>query len=144
MISTKGRYALRVMIDMAEQKTDSFIPLCEIAERQGISVKYLEIVLKSLIKANLLEGRRGKGGGYKLTRQPHEYTVGEILDLTETSIASVACLMKDAKPCVRKDQCRTFSMWNRFSKMIDDFFYGITLADLMQESGEPVVCELRL
>lgn len=142
MISTKGRYALRVMIDMAEQKTNDFIPLNEIADRQGISIKYLEIILKSLVRANLLEGRRGKGGGYKLTRPPQEYTVGEILELTENSLASVACLMKNAKPCERKATCRTFRMWEEFTKVVSDFFYGRTLADLMQEEAKPVVCQI--
>ncbi len=92
MISTKGRYALRVMLDLAQQDTDSFIPLDEIAERQGISKKYLEIILKTLVSEKLLQGLRGKGGGYRLTRRPAAYTVGEILTLAEGSLATVACL----------------------------------------------------
>ncbi len=142
MISTKGRYALRVMIDMAEQHTTDYIPLNEIAERQGVSIKYLEIILKSLVKEKLLKGRRGKGGGYKLTRDPKEYVVGEILELTENSLVSVACLMKDAEPCERKANCRTFRMWEQFGNMVRDYFYGITLADLMRDNRSPALCQI--
>lgn len=131
MISTKGRYALRVMIDLAQQNTDSYVPLDEIAARQEISKKYLEIILKTLVKENLLKGLRGKGGGYRLTRSPSEYTIGEILELTEGTLAPVACLQNSAEPCRRKENCRTFPMWERFDQMIHDFFFGITLADLL-------------
>ena len=92
LVSTKGRYALRVMIDLAEHPTDGYIPLKLIAERQGISEKYLESIIKLLVRARLLTGLRGKGGGYRLTRSPEEYTVGNILRLTEDSMAPVACL----------------------------------------------------
>ena len=102
MISTKGRYALRVMIDLAEQNSAGYIPLNEIATRQQISEKYLEIILKVLVKNKLLEGQRGKGGGYRLTRPINEYTAGEILELTEGSLSSVACLAPDAPPCERQ------------------------------------------
>lgn len=131
MISTKGRYALRVMIDLAQQNTDSYVPLDEIAARQEISKKYLEIILKTLVKENLLKGLRGKGGGYRLTRSPSEYTIGEILELTEGTLAPVACLQNSAEPCRRKENCRTFPMWERFDQMTHDFFFGITLADLL-------------
>ncbi len=133
MISTKGRYALRVMVDLAQQDTDGFVPLDEIAERQGISKKYLEIILKTLVAKKLLKGMRGKGGGYRLTRRPEEYTAGEILELTEGTLASVACLRADAEPCERKARCNTLPMWERFDGMVHDFFYGITLADLAKE-----------
>lgn len=132
MISTKGRYALRVLIDLAEQHTDGYTPLNEIAARQGISEKYLESILKILVKEKLLKGLRGKGGGYKLTRSPSQYTVGEILELTEGTLASVACLQNGADPCPRKDSCRTLPVWMRFDKMVRDFFYGITLEDLIK------------
>ena len=134
MISTKGRYALRVMIDLARQDADSFVPLDEIADRQGISKKYLEIILKTLVAEKLLKGVRGKGGGYKLTRRPGEYTVGEILELTEGTLASVACLRSGAHTCERRERCDTFPMWERFDKMVHDFFYGITLEDFTTES----------
>lgn len=131
MISTKGRYALRVMIDLAEQNTDSYIPLGEIAARQEISEKYLEIILKILVKEKLLKGLRGKGGGYKLTRSPSEYTVWEILRLTEGNLAVVACLSPDAELCTRNAKCRTLPMWKQFDAMVYDYFSHITLADLI-------------
>ena len=132
MISTKGRYALRVMLDLAQQEQNRFIPLNEIAQRQQISKKYLEIILKTLVTENLLQGLRGKGGGYRLTRKPEEYTVGEILELTEGTLASVACLKDNANNCERKDICMTLPMWQKFDKMVHDFFYHITLEDLIQ------------
>lgn len=132
MISTKGRYALRVMIDLAEQGSDNYIPLKDIAIRQEISEKYLEIILKVLVKEKLLVGLRGKGGGYKLTRKPEDYSVGEVLELTEGTLATVACLAPDAKTCNHAENCRTLPMWKRFDTMVHDFFYGITLADLLK------------
>ncbi|MBQ3726206.1 MAG: Rrf2 family transcriptional regulator [Selenomonadaceae bacterium] len=131
MISTRGRYALRVMIDLAEQDSEKFIPLEEIAGRQGISKKYLELILKSLVQKNFLQGLRGKGGGYKLTRRPEEYTVGEILEITEGTLAVVSCLQEGAAPCERKNFCKTLPMWEKFNRMTREFFFGITLKDLM-------------
>ncbi len=130
MISTKGRYALRVMIDLAEQDPEKFVPLEEIALRQGISKKYLEAVLKSLVQNELLKGLRGKGGGYKLTRKAAEYTVGEILELTE-NMATVSCLQKNEFVCERESFCKTLPMWRAFDKLTRDFFIGITLEDLL-------------
>ena len=137
MISTKGRYALRVMIDLAQQASDSFIPLDEIATRQGISKKYLESILKVLVQKKLLKGLRGKGGGYQLTRTPDQYTVGEILELTEGTLAVVACLEADAEVCERKDHCTTLPMWTRFNNMVHTFFFSITLEDLVRETVAP-------
>ncbi len=131
MISTKGRYALRVMADLAEQNSNEYIPLKEIAARQEISEKYLEIILKTLVKEHLLVGLRGKGGGYRLTRKPEEYTVREILELSEGTLAPVACLAPDAGECSRQAQCKTLPMWEKFDTMVYDFFDGITLADLI-------------
>lgn len=136
MISTKGRYALRVMLDLAEQNRDDYVPLNEIANRQNISVKYLEIILKTLVQAGLLTGHRGKGGGYKLTRNPAEYPVGEILELSEGTLAPVACLSGDSEECPRKAACNTLPMWTRFDNMVHDFFYGVTLADIIDEKGK--------
>ncbi len=136
MISTKGRYALRVMIDLAQQPADAYVPLEEIAVRQDISKKYLESIIKILVNHKLLKGVRGKGGGYRLTRNPEDYTVGEILNLTEISLSAVACLQPDAEPCERKSSCKTLPMWSKFDKMIKDFFYGITLADLIDENKD--------
>ncbi len=132
LISTKGRYALRVMIDLAENQKDSYVPLKETAERQEISEKYLEGILKTLVQQNMLTGVRGKGGGYRLTRAPENYTVGEILRLTEGSLAPVACLEPGTKPCPRMAQCRTISMWEGLDKLISQYLDGITIADLMR------------
>lgn len=134
MISTKGRYALRVMIDLAEHDNGDFVPLSEIAERQEISVKYLEIILKTLVKEKLLQGHRGKGGGYRLTRAPADYPVGEILELSEGSMATVACLAEGAEACPRIGSCRTLPMWQRFDRLVHDYFYGITLEELVKEN----------
>ena len=105
----------------------------EIAERQEISKKYLESILGLLVKEKMLKGLRGKGGGYRLTRSPVEYSVGEILEAAEGPLASVSCLRYDAEPCARRDKCQTLSMWKRFDKTVHDFFYGITLEDLVNE-----------
>lgn len=132
MISTKARYALRVMIDLIQHREEGYVPLKEIANRQKISEKYLEIILKMLVKGNILQGLRGKGGGYMLTRQPEEYTVGEIIELTEGPLAPVACLMPDAKSCPRKEECITLPLWKKYDALTHDFFYSITLDDLIK------------
>ncbi len=132
MFSTKGRYALRIMIDLAEQHSSDYIPLKDIAERQEISKKYLEIIAKELVKAKLITGASGKHGGYKLTREPQEYSVGEIIERMEGPIVPVACLAPDAEECPRKDHCRTLSMWQEFYKIEQDFFYGKKLSDLIR------------
>ena len=131
MISTKGRYALRVMIDIAENQHDGYIPLKEIAARQEISEKYLEAIVKSLVKARYLTGLRGKSGVYRLTKTPDEYTVGNILRLTEGSLAPVACLEQNSVECPRMGDCHTLPMWRKLNTMINDYFDGITLADLV-------------
>ncbi len=131
MISTRGRYALRVLIDLAEHQNDGFIPMKEVAKRQGISLKYLERILPVLIKNKLLDGLPGKGGGYRLNRPPEEYIVGHILRLTEGDLAPVACLECDAKPCSRTAECKTLPMWEKYNKLTNDFFDGITIADLL-------------
>ena len=111
IVSTKGRYALRVMIDLAEHQTERYVPLKEVAARQEISEKYLENILKVLVQNGFLEGLRGKGGGYRLTRSPDQYTVAEILVLTEGNLAPVSCLAPGAAPCERMANCRTYNMW---------------------------------
>lgn len=132
MISTKGRYALRVMLDLAQQNSERYIPLDEIANRQEISKKYLEIIIKALVQNRLVTGLRGKGGGYRLTRLPAEYTVGEILEAAEGTLAIVACLQDGAKPCQRTARCATLPMWKKFDRMVHDFFFHITLEDLAE------------
>ena len=136
LISTTGRYALRVMIDLAEHQGEGYIPLKEIARRQEISEKYLESIIKLLVKARLLSGVRGKGGGYQLTRLPEHYTVDTILRLTEDSLAPVSCLDDAAAPCPRAAECRTLPLWQGLDKVIRDYLTGITLSDLMQQGVE--------
>lgn len=130
IVSTKGRYALRVMIDLAEHQSEKYVPLKEVAERQEISEKYLENILKVLVQNGFLAGLRGKGGGYRLTRSPDQYTVGEILMLTEGSLAPVSCLTPGAPSCHRMPNCRTYAMWKGLNDLISDYFSKITLADL--------------
>lgn len=132
MISTRGRYALRFMIDLAEHGNGRYIPLREIAERQEISLKYIEKIMPLLARGALIEGIHGKGGGYRLCREPEEYTVGEILRLTEGELAPVACLSEGAPPCPRASYCRTLPMWRDYCRMTNEFFDGITVADLIK------------
>ena len=134
-ISTKGRYALRVMIDLAEHNTGEYIPLNDIADRQEISEKYLESIVSVLSKGKLVNALRGKGGGYKLARAPEEYTVGSILKRVEGSLAPVACLEESPNTCPRAGYCKTLGMWTEFYKTIDRFFETITLADLLEQNG---------
>ena len=136
LISTKGRYALRVMIDLAEHQADGFIPLKAIAQRQEISEKYLENIIKLLVKARLLTGVRGKGGGYRLAKAPEQYTVGSLLRSTEGSMAPVSCLEPDADACPRAAECRTLPMWRGLDRLIAEYFENITLADLMHKDPE--------
>lgn len=136
MITTKGRYALRVMIDLAEHMDEGAVPLKDIAERQDISKKYLEIIMRELVSGRLVSGTSGKGGGYRLTRRPEEYAVGDILELMEGTLAPVACLKCDAAPCKRESFCKTLPMWKEFDKMIHDFFYNKTLKDLSRKFAE--------
>lgn len=130
MISTKGRYGLRVMIDLAEQNDDKYIPLKDIAARQDISKKYLEIIVKELVNGKLLVGVSGKGGGYKLCRDPKDIPVGEIIELMEGSLSPVACLMDPNNECPRKDQCETLPLWTEYEKLVHDFFYSKSLEDI--------------
>lgn len=130
MITTKGRYAIRVMLDLAENESDKFIPLKDIAARQNISKKYLEIIVKDLVNAKLIVGVSGKGGGYKLCRTPDEYTIGEILELMEGTLSPVACLAEEENDCPRKAKCETLPLWEEYDKLIHDFFYGKKLSDI--------------
>ncbi|MBO4727574.1 MAG: Rrf2 family transcriptional regulator [Spirochaetaceae bacterium] len=133
IVSTKGRYALRVMVDLAENEKDGRIPLKEIAVRQDISQKYIEAIMTLLSKHNLVDGVHGKGGGYKLNRKPEDYKVSEILKVTEGTLAPVACLECGAAPCPKKENCRTLPMWAKLDTLINDFFDGVTLADLCKK-----------
>ena len=131
-ISTKGRYALRVMVDLAEHNSDGYLPLKEIAARQEISEKYLELIVRLLVQEGLLEGVRGKGGGYRLTRPPEAYTLGDILRATEGSLAPVACLDEGSQPCSRAGQCRTLPIWQRLGGLLCSFFDSVHLTELLE------------
>ena len=131
MISTRGRYAIRVMLDLAEHETGGYIPLKDIAERQGISKKYLEIIVKDMVAGGLLVGASGKGGGYRLLRAPEDYPVGEIIELMEGTLSSVACLADPDIRCPRKEICKTLPLWTEFDGMVRNFFYGKRLNDLL-------------
>ena len=134
MISTRGRYALRVMIDLAEHGGGDFVPMKEVAARQEISLKYIERIMPLLTKENLVEGQHGKGGGYRLCRPPEDYPVGEILRATEGGLAPVACLERGAKPCPRAAECRTLPMWRKLDELIENYLDSVTVADLMQRN----------
>ncbi len=132
IVSTKGRYALRVMIDLAEQNTQERTPLKEIAERQGISQKYIEAIMTLLSKNGFVEAVHGKGGGYKLNKKAEDYRIGDILRLTEGSLSPVACLEKGAPECPRKDICRTLPLWTKLDDLVENYLDSVTLADLMK------------
>lgn len=140
-ISTKGRYSLRVLIDLAEHSGGGYIPMKDVAARQDISLKYAERLLPVLTKNNLIEGVHGKGGGYRLTRSPDEYNVWEILKIAEGDVAPVACLDEGAKPCERAAECRTLKMWKDYYDLTKKYFSDITIADLMQteDGGDYVI-----
>ena len=133
IVSTRGRYALRVMIDLAENNSGAYIPLMDIALRQDISEKYLESILSVLSRHGLLLALRGRGGGYRLARAPEDYTAYDILRLTESSLSPVSCLEDDALPCPRAEDCRTLSLWSGLDKVIINYLGSITLADLVRE-----------
>ena len=133
LISTKGRYALRVMVDLALHKDGNYIPLNDIAERQNISEKYLESIVASLSKAGIVDSVRGKGGGYRLTNDLYSYTVARVLNATEGSVAPVACIAKDGGvDCERRDVCPTLSMWQDLKKVVDNYFENVTVKDLAE------------
>ena len=135
MISTRGRYCLRVMIDLAEHQDDGYIPMKDVAARQGISLKYLEKILPVLAKNRIVEGVQGKGGGYRLSRKPEEYTLGQILRLTEGTLAPVACLECGAAPCDRAADCRTLPVWTELDRLINGYLDSVTLADLLKKQA---------
>lgn len=134
IVSTKGRYALRVMVNFAQRGGNDYVPLKEIAEQEGISQKYLEAIMTTLSKAGFVDAVHGKGGGYRLNRSPKDYTIGGILKLTEGSLSAVSCTSQGAAACSRTECCQAKPMWDRLDKLIDDFFEGITLEDLLSEN----------
>lgn len=133
LISTRGRYALRVLVDLAEHSQGGYVPMKEIAERQGISLKYLERILPVLTKNGIIEGLQGKTGGYRLLKEPKECRIGDILRLTDKDLAPVACLKSGAKPCPRAAECKTLPLWTEFYQTINGFFNEKTLADIIKK-----------
>ena len=132
LISSRGRYALRVMIDLAEHDDGAYIPMKEVAQRQDISLKYLERILPILVSAKLVEGLHGKGGGSRLTRSPEDYRISEVLRLTEGDLAPVACLECNAEKCKRTAECRTLPMWMELNRRVNEYLDSVTIADLMK------------
>ena len=136
IVSTKGRYALRVMLCFAQRGDGEYVPLKEIAEAEGISQKYLESIMTILSKAGFVDAVHGKGGGYRLNRRPEDYTVGSILKLTEGGLTAVSCTSQGAAACSRAECCNALPMWEKLDKMINDFFEGITIADLIKDNDK--------
>lgn len=130
MISTKGRYALRFLVDVAERQGEGFVPLKDVAARQGISEKYLEIVVKELVRGGLLVAARGKGGGYRLSKAPGEYSVKSVIELMEGPLAPVACLEPGQGACPRRGDCRTLPLWQGLDQVISQYLARFTLRDL--------------
>ena len=135
-ISTKGRYALRMLLDLAEHQNDGFIALKDIAKRQNISKKYLEQIVPVFNKSDILRATRGFQGGYQLAKSPDRYTVGEILSLTEGSLSPVSCLEHDPIECNRSGDCATLPVWQGLYRVINDYLYGITLQDILDQQRE--------
>ena len=137
-VSTKGRYALRMLLDLAERRGEGFISLKEIAERQGISKQYLEQIVSLLNTSNMLRTNRGKQGGYMLAKQPSEYTVREVLRITEGSLAPVTCLEEEVNLCEKAIYCKTLSMWTGLQRVINDYLNSVTLQDMVEQCQESV------
>lgn len=133
IVSTKGRYSLRVMVDLAEQNSDSYVPLKDIVKRQGLSLKYLETIMTTLSKTGLVMAAHGKGGGYKLAKAPEEYKVGDILRVTENSVVPAACAQCVGEDCPRKGDCRTLPFWEKLNDVVNECIDSVTLADLMKK-----------
>ena len=132
MISTRGRYSIRILLDLAEHHNGRYIPMKEVAARQEISLKYIEKIMPALRSAGLIDSTHGIGGGYRLTREPDQYTLWEILKLAEGDLAPVSCLQDNAPACSRAAECRTLPVWQKYYELTKDYFSGITLADLMK------------
>ena len=141
MISTKGRYSVRILLDLAQHSGERHIPINEIAQRQDISLHYIEKLMPVLKEAGLVESIAGIGGGYRLARRPEQCSLFEILSLAEDSLAPVACLRDNAEPCGRREICRTLPVWQGFYQQTKEYFSGITLADLMEASEMPEASE---
>ncbi len=132
MISTRGRYALRIMLDLAQHAGDGYVSLKKISEREDISVKYLEAIVSILNKAGMVESRRGKDGGYRLIKKPEEYTVGSVVKLTEGSVSPVSCLECGSISCGRSTHCQTLPLWEKLERIVEDYLDSVTLLDLLE------------
>ncbi|MBP5695980.1 MAG: Rrf2 family transcriptional regulator [Treponema sp.] len=130
LVSTRGRYALRIILELSTHDQDEYVPLIELSQKQDISLKYAEAIVAFLTKAKLLEGKRGKSGGYKLVKKPSEYTVGEILKLTEESLAPVSCLNDNPNKCPKAKDCKTLRMWENMNTLIQNYLFSVTIDDL--------------
>lgn len=139
MISTRGRYALRFLVDIGKNQGNGYVPLKDVAQRQAISEKYLEIIVKLLVQSKLLVALRGKGGGYRLSKPPEEYSLREVLEITDGSLAPVACLENREQSCTHQGKCPTLPFWQGLERVIRDYMEHFTLADLMgdETSAEP-------
>lgn len=133
MISTRGRYALRVLLDLAQHRDEGYVSMRDVAQRQGISLKYLEKILPVLTKNGIVVGLQGKGGGYRLAVEPEELSLGKVLRLTEGSLAPVACLECGAEPCQRAEDCQTRPVWAELDRLVNDYLDGVTLNDLAKK-----------
>lgn len=140
MISTRGRYAVRILLDLAEHADGALIPMKEVAARQGISLKYIERIMPALRNSGLIESTHGIGGGYRLAKPPETVTLWDILSLAEGDLAPVACLETGAEPCGRAPICKTLPVWQGYYALTKDYFSNLTLADLLKqpESGETI------
>ncbi len=136
MISTRGRYALRILIDFAEQQTDGYVTLKSVAERQEISEKYLESIAKDLVRAGFLEGVRGKGGGYRLAAPPEQIGVYDVLCHMEGTLAPVACMDQQVRPCSRMSRCRTLPLWKGLDDVVREYLSGYSIRDLMHRESD--------
>lgn len=136
MISTKGRYALRILIDIAENQGDAYVPLKESADRQEISEKYLESIVNTLVRSGFVEGLRGKGGGYRLTRLPEQIVVYDVLTAMEGTLVPVACLEEGSRTCPRMSVCQTLPMWSGLSDLVTEYLRRFTVRDLMKQNPD--------
>jgi Rrf2 family protein len=134
-ISTKGRYSLRILVDLAEHKNDGFVSLKDISQRQGISKKYLEQLVTLLNHPDILRTNRGNKGGYMLAKEPNQYTIGQILRITEGGLFPVVCLEDGQNQCKRKDYCKTLSLWRGLEKVINKYLDSVTIQDIMDNYG---------
>ena len=132
LVSTRGRYAIRIMLELSSRKDGERVSLAELSEKQEVSLKYAEAIVSALVKAGMLDGQRGKSGGYKLLRNASEIKIGDILKLTEESLAPVSCLDCSPNECPKASKCRTLPMWTKLNSLISDYLYSISIEDLIK------------